>query len=86
MTSINDTWRGTFHLHEFLQATSPSGDGGEHWQQRHPHGRLPECVTDGRTGERITPREAESRAGKVRGECPRSEAEAPTPEARSLKI
>lgn len=62
VTSINDEFSGTFHLHEFLQAVSPGDAGGS--QLRHPHGRLPACVTDTSSGARITPREAERRAGK----------------------
>ena len=62
VTSINDEFSGTFHLHEFLLAASPGVTGGS--QLRHPHGRLPACITDRRSGARITPREAERRAGK----------------------
>jgi len=63
VSSINDAWFGTFFLHEFLLASGPASSEGTD-QLRHPHGRLPACVTDGRTGARITPREAERRAGK----------------------
>ena len=65
--SINYEWSGTFHLHEYLVSTNPSMvpylDTGAPLL-RHPHGRLPACVTDGKLGDRITPREAEKRAGK----------------------
>ena len=54
-------------MHEYLLCTCPASI--QHIEidipiVRHPHGRLPACVTDGKLGDRITPREAEKRAGK----------------------
>ena len=65
--SINYEWAGTFHLHEYLICVCPNSV--KHIAinipiVRHSHGRLPACVTDGKLGDRITPRDAEKRAGK----------------------
>lgn len=51
--SINGTFRGTLWLHEYLAGASEN-----------VYGRLPPCVSQEGSPTRITPREAEIRAGK----------------------